>query len=341
MKRALAERAKHTSFEKVTALEAPAVAVSSSSASSSPPHKVPRLEQTTTSHQEEPPPVDETSAFYLKHQNRALATELQSLRYAISSLEQERDTRRTQCRAAVRALLRLQLQNGNNFDLVAASGDPPSTGSGDSVEWTSALEKAVAGLKQSRLTNGDSSSPEQEGSSSAEDNAAALRAEVLELQNQISELATSRTELHQRERRVRRNVYRMSAGMLSKEQVLDSLEKDDEIEAAVRLEKSEQILSSTNARDRLKDEDAAVVDSALVAELETKIATLEATIRRSEESIRKVCTFIFNCFRVPSLIILLALYIVRPKAQCICYGKRPKDHGSRETPAFPGRRTKN
>jgi hypothetical protein len=279
MKRSLVERAKHTSFEK-TAIETP----------SSPPHKAPRLEQ-TTSHQEEALPVDDTPAFYLKHQNRALATELKNLRHDVSCLEKERDARRAQCRAAVKALLRLQLQNGNNVALVASSGDPPSTGSGDSVEWTSALEKAVEGLLQTRTTNGDSSIPEQD-TALANETAAGLRAEVMELQNQIAELVASRTELHQRERKVRRNVYRMSAGMISPEQVLNSLDKDDEMEATVRLEKAELITSSSAAsRDRLKDQDAAAVDSVLAEELETKIATLEATIRRSEESIQKVRPF--------------------------------------------------
>jgi hypothetical protein len=44
------------------------------------------------------------SAFYLKHQNRALASELKSLQYQLLLLERERDFRRKQCRSAVESL---------------------------------------------------------------------------------------------------------------------------------------------------------------------------------------------------------------------------------------------
>lgn len=50
----------------------------------------------------------ETSAFYLKHQNRALAVELRSLQHALRQLEKEREHRRQDCWSATLALHALQ-----------------------------------------------------------------------------------------------------------------------------------------------------------------------------------------------------------------------------------------
>lgn len=256
MKRALAERAKHTSFEKTT------------TAVSSPPHKAPRLES---------PVEDESSAFYLKHQNRALATELQSLKYSVTLLEQERDTRRSQCRTAAQMLLSWQTNLAPEASRIST---PASTGSGDSVEWTSLLASAIQALTKQQQQNDTSTCNDD--------------TPVAELQGQIAELVASRTELHQRERKLRRNVYRMSAGMLTPEQVVESLDKDDdELEASIRLEKAQQKPENGIADVLLKTEDTtaateATVDSAIVKELESKIEVLEATVRRSEDSIQKV-----------------------------------------------------
>lgn len=51
---------------------------------------------------------DETGAFFLKHQNAALSSELQQLRFQFSLLEKERDFRRTQCKDANQALHSLE-----------------------------------------------------------------------------------------------------------------------------------------------------------------------------------------------------------------------------------------
>lgn len=52
--------------------------------------------------------VDETSAFYLKHQNRALSTELKGWQQQCRDLTSERDQRRRSCWRAVQALQSLQ-----------------------------------------------------------------------------------------------------------------------------------------------------------------------------------------------------------------------------------------
>jgi FtsZ-binding cell division protein ZapB len=117
-----------------------------------------------------------TNAFYLQHQNRALAVELRSLQHSLRLLERERDQRRKDCSGAVQALHRLQAtwtqletallssteaatttiptskktnasDNASNHDATEATSFPiPSTGSSESVEWTLALSRALMAL---------------------------------------------------------------------------------------------------------------------------------------------------------------------------------------------------
>jgi hypothetical protein len=128
------------------------------------------------------------SAFYLRHQNRALASELSSLKYQLSHLKRERDYRRTQCQKACQSLNSLQatwtqleaaLQLGQQpppHHLAAAvtapggewahrnrtnegeeedaftcppAGPPLSTGLGKSAELIDALLDALAALGNS------------------------------------------------------------------------------------------------------------------------------------------------------------------------------------------------
>jgi hypothetical protein len=51
---------------------------------------------------------EDKSAFYLKHQNSALASELKQLQYQFKLLEKERDSRRQQCDEANQALHALE-----------------------------------------------------------------------------------------------------------------------------------------------------------------------------------------------------------------------------------------
>lgn len=48
--------------------------------------------------EEEEEDPDETSAFYLKHQNQALASELHQFKFNLLVLEKEREVRRLECR---------------------------------------------------------------------------------------------------------------------------------------------------------------------------------------------------------------------------------------------------
>ena len=118
------------------------------------------------------------SAFYLKHQNRALATELKSYQYSISELLQERTIRRSHCYRIFQNVQQLvniwnaientlvstsestvggeridthtdtdaNTKNNNNSVPLGIDDAVASTGSDDSVEWTRALHKALITL---------------------------------------------------------------------------------------------------------------------------------------------------------------------------------------------------
>lgn len=131
-----------------------------------------RLRESVVKLEEQDEDDSNASAFFLRHQNRALASELRQLKYQIHRLERERDTRRTQCTLAVQNLNTLQvtwsqledaLQFGRSStttdsDLMelsdahsglasSSSRAPPlSTGSGTSVELVGALFHSLAQL---------------------------------------------------------------------------------------------------------------------------------------------------------------------------------------------------
>lgn len=67
---------------------------------------------------------DENSAFFLKHQNAALASELQQLRYQLQLLEAERDFRRKQCQDACQALHSLEA-TWNAMEVALQLGQQP------------------------------------------------------------------------------------------------------------------------------------------------------------------------------------------------------------------------
>lgn len=109
----------------------------------------------------------EKSAFFLKHQNAALASELQLLRYQLQLLEKERHFRRTQCQEASQALHSLEA-TWNAMEVALQLGQQPqddhtneeepegtnsltkdtprSTGTGESVELIGALLDSLAAI---------------------------------------------------------------------------------------------------------------------------------------------------------------------------------------------------
>mmetsp|Transcript_92709 Transcript_92709/g.267715 ORF Transcript_92709/g.267715 Transcript_92709/m.267715 type:complete len:908 (+) Transcript_92709:163-2886(+) len=185
MKRALAERAKQSGLPNGVGPSVPESAdppsqpqqASSSSAeanggptkalpsaplnNTSSPRPKKRLRESIVKLEEEDEDDSNANAFYLRHQNRALASELRQLKYQLTRLERERDVRRTQCTRAVQGLNTLQatwtqleetLQNGQAPTSTGeklpegTSSAPLSTGSGKSVEMMGALFNSLAAL---------------------------------------------------------------------------------------------------------------------------------------------------------------------------------------------------
>jgi hypothetical protein len=73
---------------------------------------------------EEEEEENESSGFYLKHQNRALASELKGLQYQLRLLEKERDVRRQQCQEASQALQALE-STWTQMEVALQLGMPP------------------------------------------------------------------------------------------------------------------------------------------------------------------------------------------------------------------------
>ncbi|GAX12110.1 E3 ubiquitin-protein ligase BRE1 [Fistulifera solaris] len=347
MKRALAERAKQSlpppslaEPNKVPRLELSASAVpndaipSSNNAVATPTSPAKRQKRITALASQV---NQDDSAFYLKHQNRALATELLSLQDTTKALEKERDYRRQECWAACQALNSLQatwtqLETALLADsvprlaLMMDSGAPAVTGTG-SMEWTRALAEALAGLGRTSADSTDQfySDLSQLSAnvtarantlqeciwkafhSSPPSNAAienALYAKQLAesqmhsrfLETQVAELTQARDQIASKERKLRRNLYRISVGILTVEQAMQILDQEgDEEWLQVRLETREKVKQeedqlSPSATSNISpvDATAAALSESKVTEYESKIADLEATLKNRDRSIEEL-----------------------------------------------------
>ena len=130
-----------------------------------------RARESSVKLEEEDEDDSNAASFYLRHQNRALASELRSVKYHLMRLEHERDHRRTKCLQAVQSLNNLYirwgkieaaLQHLNNHKtsetesitgiVIPAVDAPLSTGSGKSVEWIGALMNSLSRIGRKRPT---------------------------------------------------------------------------------------------------------------------------------------------------------------------------------------------
>ena len=340
------------------------------------------------------------SAFYLKHQNRALASELRSVKYQLSRLERERDYRRLQCLDAVQSVNALhaiwsQLEsalggdkngNGENSNSTVTTADaslaPLSTGSGKSVELIGAfinslyrlgtsnknrisrikggtddegktnnvkeekedkmdvdgddtamepesmeenqalkelprvsenIAERAAGLQsliwsllqkveKAQLLNGEVSfSPAS--SLELEDTVTRLQAENSILQERLDELARSRDEITESDRRVRRGLYRLAAGRVNLKEVLKAVASADEDKeaAAAWMEtttgsaitgsaSSSTVAVTKSAGDKVKMENDSETgaSSEEVAQLNKQISDLNEVASSRNQQIQKV-----------------------------------------------------
>jgi len=290
------------------------------------------------------------ASFYLRHQNRALASELRSVKYQLARLEREREHRRKQCLQAVQSLNTLntmwgtveakleQQRNPKTSEIRSAtnikipqSDDPLSTGSGRSVEWIGALINSLARIgtttgssKSNKGGNNDDNKVKQEGSKNGVSNddkmdvdgvisnqdvedqknndditniaeniaervsvlqswiwsllqnleksksplngglkgkilslpstmelqnqVSRLEAENITLQEHVKELARSRDEMVESDRRVRRGLYRLAAGRVNLKEVLKAVAiADEDKESAAAWMESNAALAGSNA----------------------------------------------------------------------------------------------
>jgi hypothetical protein len=316
-------------------------------------------------------PEDDGSAFYLRHQNRALATELKSLQFAVSSLQEERDSRRRQCLKAVQALHSLHatwaaLETALQAPAAAAAAAPsagasssqpderipssttsaslrrsvngPEENADTEVEWTAALHDALVALGRQQGGRQQSASLEDVEEVAANiaarakvlqeclwnvirDGGAAngmstttvesaelarqLAAATAELQlaeSRAKELTQSRQDMAARERKVRRNVYRLGAGMLTAEQVVSAVdgEIDDEEGRTIKEEverekaelqaiKQEQQPVPTSATEGVSSSsDDRPASAAVVDKFKSEIVDLQQAVANAERSIQEV-----------------------------------------------------
>uniref|UniRef100_A0A7S3DRI5 E3 ubiquitin protein ligase n=1 Tax=Entomoneis paludosa TaxID=265537 RepID=A0A7S3DRI5_9STRA len=328
-----------------------------------------QAQQQSSGDQEEP---DESDAFYLKHQNKALAIELKSLQAQIRDLTDEREYRRRSCLQAVQALHSLQAtwtsletslgqEPPPTFPLPSSPGGgiPSSTvGSTDetAVEWTLALHRALQALgnqsSNSRAgahddhhedgpgshfpnspTSGEmkmgelaanvtgranclqewlwqvlrskqtklSAPPENaahDNSNGADDGKkkSELEAELEKLRAQVTELTNSRDDFLSRERRLRRNIYRLDVGMLSDKQLIQSVVgtgdelNDDPERLAVQKEsilKGATVAATENSNSVVKSESDTAGGDGVKAEAATSSVSAKVVLdlqRELEES---------------------------------------------------------
>lgn len=160
---------KPSSTSKTKRTQAMAVRSPRATSASSSPRPKKRAREYSVKLEEEDDDDSNAASFYLRHQNRALASELRSVKYQLMRLEREREHRRTQCWKAVQSLSSLHIRWGKietaldhrkNRDTTDGSSTthiqissydaPLSTGSGKSVEWIGALMNSLARIGTSR-----------------------------------------------------------------------------------------------------------------------------------------------------------------------------------------------
>lgn len=377
----------------------PAITTSSTPQPSSPkatstvsPRPKKRLRESVVKLEEEDEDDSNASAFYLRHQNRALASELRTLKYELSRIERERDYRRAQCSEAVQSLNSLQAtwtqmeaalqceqptaQNEGGVVNVSGTTAPISTGSGKSVELIGALLDSLAALgttrpnKRRRRIRGDSGDKDEkeDGGCSSEDNEevddadtsaamvddtqtqqlddllritdnvsqrastlqrwiwsvlkqvessqpnssastaepdhlqqiATMKAKNETLKAQLKELARSRDEMADSDRRVRRGLYRLAAGRVQLKEVLKAIVTSDEDKeaAAAWMEvtptptavvSTSSIPSAADVKVKIEgDKKDKPVNSAQLAQLKKEIVDLEQVASTRDDQIKKL-----------------------------------------------------
>mmetsp|Transcript_19125 Transcript_19125/g.31693 ORF Transcript_19125/g.31693 Transcript_19125/m.31693 type:complete len:518 (-) Transcript_19125:1798-3351(-) len=296
---------------------------------------------------------DETGAFFLKHQNAALSSELQQLRFQFSLLEKERDFRRTQCQDASQVLhsleatwtameVALQLGQqpaGTNEDNDESEGTentnitllseetPRSTGTGESVELIGALLDSLAAIaNEPKPIDGDTEEGHLRDISKTADSVSkratalqrwiwgllrkvtaedesgkhpllklakleakmsALKSQVRDFQTKLAEIAKCRDDAVESERKVRRGLYRLNAGRMKLDEVMEAIETADK-DGSAALMVMEENPPAAAVQAQASDEDGEPIDNAHVAQLRKQVRDLEEISSSREKQIDDV-----------------------------------------------------
>lgn len=121
---------------------------------------------------------------------------------------------------------------------------------------------------------------------------AALKGQCRELEARVAELATTRDEAINSDRRVRRGLYRLASGRMKLEEVLKAVEDDDKdgnaamfaMEIAEEVSSNERAAATTVAG----DEKGEVVDEVHVVQLKKQLQDLEEIASSRESQIEQV-----------------------------------------------------
>jgi hypothetical protein len=227
--------------------------------------------------------------YYLKYQNRALASELWFLQDSVRQLEQERVARRQDCFLSLQALQSLQ-RHWSSLEQAVLQQQPAGTtyqpdGGGDDVEWTAALARALAAV--GGTAHGENGHKKNDVPSELELSHVArnmehrvrilqewilkyMRRNGAEIDHaappmtvpspdlkdeRILEIATARDDALRRERRTRKNLYRLAAGLLDLDTVLQSYGNQD---AAALLNEDVLIRNEVQEEKRRIDQQQAI-----------------------------------------------------------------------------------
>jgi hypothetical protein len=207
------------------------------------------------------------------------------------------------------------------------TGTMRSTGTGDSVELVGVLRNSLAALAKNHVTlapstttdelshivdaisnrvtalqdsiqNALKNAPESNGGDSKtrlvelEGQVRSLQSRLQDADTRIAELAATKDEAVESDRRVRRGLYRLAAGRMQLPEVLKAIELDDSGMAAMEAEEAEAAIAEPTPRATVGDEQeegAESVDAAQVAQVKKQLQDAEAIASSRESQITEVC----------------------------------------------------
>ena len=143
---------------------------------------------------------------------------------------------------------------------------------------------------------------------------ATLKGQCRELKVRMAELATTRDEAIDSDRRVRRGLYRLAAGRMKLEEVLQAVEDDDKdgTAAIMAMEVADEVISSKKVTATVSavggDEEGEVVDGVQVLQLKKQLQDLEEIAASRESQIEQVR--FYHCSSHVGIRVLIFSYLI-------------------------------